>query len=121
MMLRRKVLAIVLLAVCAMICFAQANETIQMPPVKARQLDGIVRAADQPVQDAHVEECDEGWKRVLTATMTDANGHFHLTPVGKSPMHYLRIYAPNFNVSEYPVKLSRFAHAELQLTIHVGT
>jgi hypothetical protein len=80
-----------------------------------------VRAAGQPIQNVHVEECDEGWNNVLTSTMTDADGHFRLTPVGKGPMHYLRIYAPNFNVSEYPVKLSRFAHAELQLEVHIGT
>jgi hypothetical protein len=120
-MLSRNVVAIALSTICATLCLAQGNETIQMLPVKARQLKGIVRAADQPVQGVHLEECDADWKHILASTMTDANGHFHLTPAGKGPTHYLRIYAPNFDVSEYPVRLSRFAPAELQLTIHVGT
>lgn len=115
------VLRLSMAMLCTVACIAQGNETIQMRPVKAQKLAGIVRAAGQPIQNVHVEEGDEGWKNVLTSTKTDADGHFRLTPVGKGPMHYLRIYAPNFNVSEYPVKLSRFARAELQLAIHVGT
>ncbi|MGC2297491.1 MAG: hypothetical protein WA476_01735 [Acidobacteriaceae bacterium] len=120
-MRRLSVLRLSLAMLWAVACLAQGNETIQMRPVKAQILAGIVRAADQPIRNVHVEEWDEGWKHVLTSTMTDADGHFRLTPVGKGPMHYLRIHAPNFNVSEYPVKLSRFARAELQLAIYVGT
>ncbi|MGB9029418.1 MAG: hypothetical protein WCC27_04780 [Acidobacteriaceae bacterium] len=95
--------------------------TIQNRPVKSQKLAGIVMAGGQPFPEAHVEECDANWQHVLSSTRTDANGHFRLAPVGKGSVHYLRVYAPNFNLSEYPVILSRFAHAELQFQLYPGT
>jgi hypothetical protein len=117
----RRLLVLAVSALSATTCLSQGNMTIQNRAVKSQKLAGIVMAADQPVQNVHVEECDEDWRRVLTSTITDANGHFQLTPVGKGPIHYLRIYAPGLDISEYPVKLSKLAHAELQLTVKPGT
>ena len=123
-MLRRRLLAIAVLAFSVPPCIPQGNTTIQMRPVKAQRLAGIVTVGTdntQPINGAHVEECDSGWHHVLASTMTDDNGRFHLTPTGKHPIHYIRIYAPGLNISEYLVRLSRFAPAELHLEIQVGT
>jgi hypothetical protein len=123
-MLRRRLLALTALTLAAATCFSQGNETVQMRPVKAQTLAGIVTVKAnhrQPINDAHVEECDADWKHVIASTMTDAEGHFRLTPVETAPIFYLRVYAPGFNISQYPVTLSRFAHVELHLEMSVGT
>ncbi|HLJ76728.1 MAG TPA: hypothetical protein VKT75_04915 [Acidobacteriaceae bacterium] len=97
-------------------------EVIQKP-VAAQHLDGTVRMHwdGQPVSNVHVEECDSGWKDVLASTQTDSRGHFHLTPLGNRPLHYIKIYAPGFNIREYRVRLSKRARPELELEINVGT
>ena len=123
MISRHAALALALLT-CALPCPAQGNETVVMRPVKAQNLSGIVVFApgnEQPMKGVHVEECDSTWKTVLASTTTDENGHFQLMPAAKGKLHYLRIYAPGYDISEYPVKLSRFAPAELHLEVHVGT
>ena len=120
----RMFLALAVLALTATACLSQGNETIRMRPVTAQKLAGIVSVKGdnaQPISGAHVEDCDAEWQHVLVSTTTDMNGHFQLTPVGKGPLHYLRVYATNFDVSQYPVKLSKFAPSELHFEIHVGT
>lgn len=102
--------------------WAQGNEVaIIHTPITAQHLDGTVRVDDQPVSDVHVEECDHGWKHVLASTLTDSQGHFHLTRTSTGAIHYIKIYAPGFNVGEYTVRLSRHAKPELQLRMSVGT
>lgn len=104
--------------------WAQGNEVeIIQRWMTAQHLDGTVRvrADDQPVSDVHVEECDHGWKHVLASTLTDSRGHFHLAPTSTGPIHYIKIYAPGFNICEYKVRLSRHAKPELQLSLSVGT
>jgi hypothetical protein len=115
--------ALAALLLIAMPCLAQGNETIVMRPVKAHQLAGIVTVwqSEQPSGKVHVEECDSSWEHVLASTMTDDQGRFHLTPTAKGSVHYLRIYAPGYDISEYTVRLSRFAKTELRLELHVGT
>jgi hypothetical protein len=123
-MLSRWLLAVALLILTPTAWLPQGNASIQMRPVRAQKLVGIVTMAgdnSQGISGVHVEECDAEWQHVLASTMTDDKGEFHLAPARKGPIHRLRIYAPGFDVSEYPVKLSRFAPAELHLEIRVGT
>lgn len=101
---------------------AQGNMlVIVQKPITAQHLDGTVRMAEHRIRDVHVEECDPAWKRVLASTRTDSRGHFHLNSPSPSPIHYIRIYAPGFNITEYKVKLSKKGSSELQLEITVGT
>jgi hypothetical protein len=119
---RRRLFTLAALLLLAMQCLAQGNEIVVIRrPVKARFLSGIVAVADQPLKDVHVEECDPAWNYVLASTTTDDEGRFRLTPAAKGRVHYLRIYAPAYDISEYTVKLSRHGPAELHLELHVGT
>jgi len=98
------------------------TELIQKP-VYARQLDGYVRlqSNSEGIPDVRVEECDAGWKNVLSSTITDKQGHFHLKPGVNGPTHYLRLTALGFNLRMYTVKLSSHAPSELDLRITVAT
>jgi hypothetical protein len=117
-------LGLLLIGVWSNGAFCQGNSLeIVKEPVIAQHLDGFVRlySGGQGVAGVHVEECDEGWKSALASTMTDMNGHFHLTAKGRRSIRHIRIYARGFNIREYTVRLSRKAHPELQLVITVGT
>jgi hypothetical protein len=110
-----------------MVAYPQGVATIEFQrPVYARQLDGYVRLGKLPgdsqgISGVRVEECDAGWKHVLTSTTTDNEGHFHLKPVAKGSTHFLRLNAPTFNPSLYTVKMSSHASSELDLRITVAS
>ena len=94
---------------------------IVQKPITAQHLDGTVRMGEQRIPDVHVEECDPAWEHILASTRTDSRGHFHLNSPSTGPIHYIKIYAPGYNIHEYKIKISKKGSSEFQLKISVGT
>ena len=119
----KAVLVAFVLMLLPFIANAQGSQTeIMQRPVNARHLDGYIRMRDaQGISGVRVDEYDEGWKHVLTTTIIDRNGQFHLDSTIKRSTHYLRLTALGFNLRFYTIRLSERGPAQLELELNLGT
>jgi len=116
-------------------------------PFTAHSLSGTVIGPDGlPIAGAVVEECDAPFapievksangeptgtvlhgdctrepNRIISSTVTNLGGHFHLPSAKAGKAHYLHISSPGFDPMQITVMLKFFVGARLRIQLHIAT
>jgi hypothetical protein len=83
-------------------------------------LSEVNNGRGQPAGKQMLPECNRGSGHVITATKTDANGHFAFPNAKSGRTYYLHFSAPGFNPMQITVKLRFFSRAGVRIRMRIA-